>query len=389
LIRRNNTRLGKELVAANNIEGEKIYIRTLPTDWTEAKFIVDNADKNSAILIRAGNLSRVLEEEFNSRGITYKLVGATKFYDRMEIRDAIAYARLLTHTFDDLSFIRIISKPRRGFGEGAIAKLREFGGSLFDALKSMTLPARQRANADEFLRAFDFDWGKLSPSTALSQLLENSGYLKMWRESKDIDADERLKNINELLSNVVSKYETMDEFLEHAALMMTDDDGAENEFNAIPIMTIHAAKGLEFDNIFLPGWEQGIFPNEMSLNEGGLEEERRLAYVAITRAKKRVTITNTISRSIYGQKQYNTPSQFINEIDKEFKDTPTQDFVRGRAANKIFPAPQGGRKETQVGKLARHIEMGQGVIIEESGDILTIAFRNFGVKKVSKKFLDF
>lgn len=405
LIGHNKSRLGKDLRSVHGMEsGEPVYVLTVPTDWDEARLIADTIMRkdnavpysNFAILIRAGSLSRLFEEEFAARGLPYKLIGATKFYDRMEIRDAIAYLRLMVYPFDDLSFARVIAKPRRGFGPTALAKLRASGENLFMGLKNAKLSGKQRALADEFLAAFDFDWAAMTPADVAQNLLEKSGYLKMWRESKDVDAPARLDNIKELITNVIAKYDTLPDFLEHAALMVTDDNDtldALGNNDAISIMTIHAAKGLEFDTVFLPAWEDGIFPNEMAIKEGGLEEERRLAYVAITRARKRAIIINAMSRMVFGQRQYNSPSQFITEMDgkylefhggmqpRAYRNVPTsyQSVPRQRAQIK--------NTECMVGKLVEHAEMGRGVVIEDSNDILTIAFRARGIKKVARKFV--
>jgi DNA helicase-2/ATP-dependent DNA helicase PcrA len=332
-----------------------------------------------------------LEEEFASRGIPYKLIGAMKFYDRMEIRDAVAYARLLAHPFDDLSFVRVIGKPRRGFGDSAIAGLRGLGGSLMAALRAAPLRGKQRSAADGFLRAFDFDWDAAAPRDAVAKLLEDSGYLGMWRESKDAVASERLANISELLDNVISKYDSLQEFLEHASLMMTEDDQPADG-DAVGIMTIHAAKGLEFDTVFLPAWEEGIFPNEMALGDGSLEEERRLAYVAITRARKRAVITNAMSRMVFGKRECNPPSRFIGEIGEDFVDNRNGWMFGAGEARESRPGRDRGPgspsiKPSMVGKLVSHDELGGGVVIEESGEILTIAFKNKGIKKVAKQFI--
>ncbi len=411
LIRHNQGRLGKDLRAATTAgAGEPVYVLTLPSDWDEARLVVDTIlhkpdsvpYSDHAILIRAGSLSRLFEEELNARGVPYKLIGATKFYDRMEIRDAIAYIRLLVYPFDDLSFMRVIGRPRRGFGASAIAKLRDAAPTLMDGLRVASLSGKQRAAADEFLSAFDFDWGAMSPRDAAQSVLENSGYMRMWRESKDPDRDDRLANIRELITNVIGKYDTLPEFLEHAALMTADDndnDAAAQNTDAVAIMTIHAAKGLEFDTVFLPAWEDGIFPNEMALGEGAVEEERRLAYVAITRARRRAIISNAMSRMVFGNRQYNSPSRFITEMDNHFLDfqggitpraaraMPTSyggGYTRPAPARRVAPA-----SKTTVGKLVSHTEMGRGVVIEDGGDILTIAFSNRGIKKVARDFVKF
>ena len=407
LIRHNRGRLGKDLKSHDDGgTGEPVYILTVPSDWDEARVVADAIMRDAAdfgkfaVLIRAGSLSRLFEEEFARRGIPYRLIGATKFYDRAEIRDAIAYIRLMAYPFDDVSFLRIIGRPRRGFGAAAIEKLRLAGPDLMSGLMNAKLSTKQRAAADEFLSAFDFNWAEMAPADAAKTLLERAGYFKMWRESKEPDAADRLANLDELITNVISKYDTVPEFLEQAALMMTDDDADAAAMNggAVCIMTIHAAKGLEFDTVFLPAWEEGIFPNEKTVDEGALEEERRLAYVAITRARKRAVIINAMSRRLFGEQKYNSPSRFIAEMDGRFLDfqggSPRSSYS---ATNKI-PTSYGTtvRKKSvaapiqnSVGKLVSHSEMGRGVVIEDTGDILTVAFKNRGIKKVAKGYLTF
>ena len=400
LIRYNKGRLGKDLRSIKtDALGEPVYVLTVPTDKDEVRVIADaiardgNNFSNTAILIRTGSLSRLFEEEFTRRGIPYRLVGATKFYDRMEIRDAIAYLRLLVYPFDDISFLRIIGKPRRGFGASAIDKLRAAGPNLMSGLRTATLSAKQRAAADEFLDAFKFNWMDMAPRDAAQTLLEKSGYLQMWRDSKDADSTDRLDNIRELIVDVIAKYDTLPEFLEQAALMTTDDDEADKiggDKNAVSIMTIHAAKGLEFNTVFLPAWEEGIFPNEKSVDEGSIEEERRLAYVAITRARHRCVILNTMSRLLFGEVKYNAPSRFITEMDGQYLD-----FQGGapRNYNASYHTPmhqhthRAVAPETMVGKLVSHVELGRGTVIAENDDVLTVAFGKHGIKNVMKSFV--
>lgn len=413
LIAHNQGRYEKKLKPwPDNGLGEPVYVLTVPSDFDEARLVADtivhkDADEpygNYAILIRAASLSRLFEEEFNSRGIPYKLIGATKFYDRAEIRDVIAYLRLLVYPFDDISFMRVIGKPRRGFGPSAIAKLRAVGENLMDGLRKAQLSGKQRANADEFLSAFDFDWMSMSPIEATQKLLDSSGYVQMWRESKDVDASDRLDNIRELITNVIAKYDTLPEFLEHAALMMTDDNDTDDTnptSDFVSIMTIHAAKGLEFDTVFLPAWEEGIFPNDMAIQSGGLEEERRLAYVAITRARKRAIIINAMSRLVFGNKEYNSSSRFITEMDNKYLDFQggaPRSYQYNYNMNRGMPTsytstPKPKRAPLQhtsaVGRLVEHQEMGRGVVIEENEDILTVAFRSRGIKKVARQFIAF
>ena len=404
LIRHNQERLGKDLhnVSTDGGPGEPVYVLTLPSDLDEARIIaeyIQREDKptysNFAVLIRTGTLSRLFEEAFATRGIPYKLIGATKFYDRAEIRDAIAYLRLLVYPFDDISFLRIIGRPRRGFGDAAIAKIRASGPNLMTGLRNAPLSAKQRAAADEFLSAFDFDWENVSPRDAAQTLLERAGYIKMWQDSKDSDAPDRLSNIRELITGVISKYDTIPEFLEQAALMMTDDNDTEITGDVVSIMTIHAAKGLEFDTVFLPAWEEGIFPNERAIGEGALEEERRLAYVAITRARRICVVSNAMSRVMFGARTYNSPSRFITEMDNRYLD-----FQGGtpRAHTYYAPTPRSYdtptrprhtsiQNNTLKGKFVTHAELGSGVVIEDDGNILTVAFKNKGIKKVARQFV--
>jgi len=405
LIKNNRDRLGKDLrPAPGAANGEKVQVLHMGSDFEEARMIADAVesapDAKVAVLIRAGSLSRIFEEEFAMRGIPYRLVGATKFYDRAEIKDVIAYARLLCYPFDDLSFMRVISKPRRGFGGVALQKIRDHAAAnrygMLRALREFPLPGKQRGAADEFLAAFDFGWTETEPEQAVSELLERAGYMKMWRESKEIDAPDRLQNINELLTNVISKYDTLAEFLEHAALMMTEDNDSEitrHDSKAVSIMTIHAAKGLEFDTVFMPAWEEGIFPNEMAINAGGLEEERRLAYVAITRARNCAVISHTISRMVFGKRQYNESSRFIREIDKEFteeKGIRSEKYeTRAYEKNSKLSFNPYASKSSMVGQLVRHETLGAGVVIEQEDDTLTVAFKDKGIKKVAKQFVTF
>ena len=411
LIAHNSNRYEKRLnPCPDNGMGEPVYVLTLPGDRDEARIIADailrddtNDFSRYALLIRAGSLSRIFEEEFAMRGIPYRLIGATKFYDRMEIRDAIAYLRLLVYPFDDISFLRVIAKPRRGFGDKAISTLRAAGTNLMNGLRNATLAPKLRAAADEFLGAFDFEWNLMSPADAAKTLLDRVGYIKMWSESKDADAADRIANVRELITSVVSKYDTLPEFLEQAALMMTDDNDDTDDAhgkNTVRIMTIHAAKGLEFDTVFLPAWEDGIFPNDKAINEGAIEEERRLAYVAITRARSRCIISNAMSRMVFGSRQYNSPSRFITEMDNKYLDfqggaprayyTPTHNTYNNIPRSYDAPRRTVAKKtESAVGKLVSHNELGAGVVIEDNGAILTIAFKTKGIKKVAREFIKF
>ncbi len=412
LIAHNTERIrqDKQLRPAPNVgAGEPVYVLTVPSDLDEVRLIADTIIQEKdigldkfTVLIRMGSLTRLFEEEFGKRAIPYKLIGATKFYDRAEIRDVISYLRLLVYPFDDIAFLRIIGKPSRKFGRVAIEKLRATGLDLMSALKTAVLTRAQSITAAAFLESFDFDWSQMTPSAAAQSLLQRSGYLNMWNESKDVDAPDRLSNIKELISNVISKYDTLADFLEHAALMTADDDNgivSPDSNNMVRIMTIHAAKGLEFDTVFLPAWEEGIFPNDKAINEGALQEERRLAYVAITRARRRAIISNAMSRLTFGQRQYNSPSRFISEMDAQYLEfaggassyysayQPAHLHGAPAPEQPAAPKPQGVIKKSVIGKLVSHSDLGRGVVIEQDGDILTVAFSAKGIKKVAISFL--
>ena len=397
LIRHNDGRLGKDLRPADEKNfGEPVYVLTVPSNFDEVRLIADTILRYAngrysdfAVLIRTGALSRGFEETFAELHIPYRLIGTTKFYDRMEIRDVIAYIRLLVHPADDVSFVRVLTRPRRGFGPSAIAKMRAAGDNLMDGLRKVGFGGKQGVVAKEFLSVFDFDWQSMAPKDAATKLLNESGYMKYWTESKETDATERLSNIRELITNVIANYNTLSEFLEHAALMTTDENDSEfaNDGSAVNVMTIHAAKGLEFDTVFLPAWEDGIFPNDKAIKEGGMEEERRLAYVAITRARRRVIITNTMSRVLFGSRQFFPPARFIAEMNAQFLDfgghRPQYNPNPRAYAPRIKPV-----RTTLVGKLVNHSEMGRGVVIEENENILTIAFNKTGIKKVARDFVE-
>ncbi|MDR2269197.1 MAG: UvrD-helicase domain-containing protein [Rickettsiales bacterium] len=385
LIRNNVGRLGKDLRTKLG-DGKKVRVIPCPSDYDEAARIAEmigeiggDYDK-FAVLIRNGALSRLLEEEFAKNKIPYRLVGAMKFYDRSEIRDVIAYIRLLVFGFDDMSFMRIISRPRRGIGSSTIDALkssaRKDNMSMFEMLRTFPLKAKQRDSANEFLRAFDFNWHEMIPVDAAETLLDRAGYTKMWAESVDPDKEERQKNIRELLRGVIAKFDDLSDFLEHVSLMTADDE-RDFDDDSVSIMTIHAAKGLEFETVFLPAWEDGIFPNDLSISENGLEEERRLAYVAITRAKLNCFIFYTGTRVQYGQFQHNPPSRFIAEMGEKFLDMPNRAPIRSNERRMRREV----KNESLVGKLIHNSKFGPGVIIEVRAAHFIVAFKS-GIKKI-------
>ncbi len=335
LISHNQKRLGKTLFTKTG-NGDKLLIVGCYDGKEEANYVsskveefLKNRDKldQMAVLVRAGFQTREFEERFNKIGIPNKVVG-TRFYDRQEIKDAIAYLRIINHSYDDLAFERIINTPKRGLGDSTLKliklKSRENGFSFYDACLELSnsdqLKPVPKIAILEFINKVQY-WYKrkdeINLSELLSGVLSEFGYFNMLENNKSIENFGRLENLNELISST-KDFENLSSYLEHIALI-TDYNNYDNK-SKITIMTLHAAKGLEYDIIFLPGWEEGIFPSYRSLDENGtkgLEEERRLAYVGITRARKRVLISYASSRRIHGHWQSSIPSRFLEELPEE------------------------------------------------------------------------
>ena len=342
LISHNQGRLGKTLKVAENspalsAENHKIKITSLYSGEEEANYIaeeIDNHVRNGyqyaqiAVLVRTAFQTREFEEKFISESIPYQVIGGPKFYERAEIRDAIAYFRVVLQPHDDLAFERIINKPARGIGAKSIEKFYQTAQtehiSLYMAVEKQLaegLVTGKAKTALSNLMSLFKDWRtanqSITPDELAGLILEDSGYIESLKNDKSAEAPGRLENLKELI-NVMSdhdKFPTLSDFMEHVSLVMDNDD--ETDKDKVTLMTLHSAKGLEFDLVFLPGWEEGLFPHQRSLDEGGadsLEEERRLAYVAITRARKELYITTALNRRVYGQWQNNIPSRFINEL---------------------------------------------------------------------------
>ncbi len=348
LIAHNRDRLGKTLHPAPGREsdmGEKISVTGVWNGDDEAEKICDRIEReqrrgtslsNMAVLVRATAQMRAIEDNLLQYGISYKVIGGMRFYEREEIRDATAYIRLLGQKKDDMAFTRVVNKPRRGVGDTALQNLREYARehrlSLYESAEELLARNAIRGTAKtglEKLFALYDEWRAKSADTPCDEMLrlmlEQSGYMDMRRADKTPESQGRIENLQELTGEFKTKYENFDQYLEYVSLVM-DNDATALTGEHISVMTLHAAKGLEFDTVFLPGWEEGIFPNKKSLDENGgkaLEEERRLAYVGITRARKRVYISFAGSRFMYGSYQNNLPSRFIDEIPNENKEITT------------------------------------------------------------------
>ncbi len=332
VISNNKQRHGKTLWTQAG-QGEKVKLLSFTDDRLEAltianlirNFIRDKKFQPSqiAVLVRAGYQTRSFEEAFIQNSLPYKVIGGMKFYERLEIRDAIAYLRICANTSDDLALGRIINVPKRGIGESSMSALHELsknqGIALFDAIKqslAQDLVKGKARDSLKFLVAQIEKFHALAGNSNLGELarmiLVESGYIQMWKSENSIEAQGRIENIEEFIGSLAD-FSNMTEFLEYVSLVEARDDKSLQD--AISIMTVHAAKGLEFDKVFVPGLEDGIFPSNRSIDErNGVEEERRLMYVAITRARKALTMSYAKSRYIFGDYQMQMPSRFVKEL---------------------------------------------------------------------------
>lgn len=326
LIQHNSARLSKSLWTSQG-DGERVQVNSYRTGFDEAKNIVAAMKhyavrgfcySQMAILMRAGFQTREFEEVLNVSGIAYNIIGCMRFYERQEIKDVIAYLRLIYQNNDNLAFVRAISTPRRGLGESAIGTLRQISieheCSMFEASAIAIRDRLLRSSALLPLENF-FEMIKKCnafgpPQDIAAYVLDASGYRKMLEGNPDAEA--RLENVNELL-NALEEFTTLGEFLEHVSLVL--DTNQTQIHDAVTLMTLHASKGLEYDIVFLCGWEEGLFPHDLSIQEHNLEEERRLAYVGITRARQYAHISYAMHRQIHNQWRCNIPSRFLSEID--------------------------------------------------------------------------
>src|SRR6201994_402903 len=348
LIAANKGRLGKTLWTEGD-QGEKIRVQGVWDAEEEARNIAsdaedlhrrNNAYSQMAILVRASFQMREFEDRFISLGLPYRVIGGPRFYERAEIRDALAYLRLVAQGDDDLAFERIVNKPKRGIGDASVQALNKFARArqmpLLAAAREIAqtdeLPPKARKALTELAANFA-RWTSTAlvvPHTELAEMvLDESGYTDMLKADKSAEAPGRLDNLKEFVRSM-EQYESLAGFLEHVSLVMEiaqDESG-----DRINLMTLHAAKGLEFDTVFLPGWEEGLFPSQRTMDENGqagLEEERRLAYVGITRARQRIRLSFAANRRIHGSRQAALPSRFIKENPEEHVDTVVDEGFYG------------------------------------------------------------
>ncbi len=454
LINANSERLGKTLWTERN-GGDKLRIIGVWDGPEEARRVGEEIERleregasldQCAILVRAQFQTREFEDRFIAIGLAYRIIGGFRFYERAEIRDALAYLRLIAQPADDLAFERIYNTPKRGLGDKTLEKMHRharargipLAAASLEIVDTDELPARARATLLALMRDFA-RWRDLSktasPAELVRTILDESGYTAALQAERSAESAGRLENLTEL-ARAMEEYETLGDFLEHVSLVMDNDAASDEE--KVTIMTIHGSKGLEFDQLFLVGWEEGVFPSQRALDEGGLaslEEERRLAYVAITRAKKRCTILHAANRRIYGQWTSSIPSRFIAElpaahVEQETtlaggaslwkanwseradpfadvaRDRPDRVQSRGpgwqRAAAQTFdPAPRRLAESTRsaasfaakprddiaVGARVFHDKFGYGIVAAQEGNKLEIDFETAGRKRVIDSFV--
>ncbi len=439
LISKNEGRLGKTLWTEMN-EGEKVGVRGVWDGVEEARVVGDEIEVQQkrgyslneiAVLVRAGFQTREFEERMITLGLPYRIVGGARFYERLEIRDAIAYLRVISQPDDDLAFERIINTPKRGLGNVTIQTINIFARAkripmivaVTHLLETDDVGARARTKLRELLSDFS-RWRSLASEIdhvdLARQVLDESGYTAMWKLSKAPEATGRLENLKELLS-AMEDFENLQGFLEHVSLVMENE--ASTSEDKVTLMTLHGAKGLEFDTAFLPGWEEGLFPHQRALDEGGtsaLEEERRLAYVGITRARKKLMISFAANRRVYGNWQSAIPSRFIDEMPPENVDhvvdqglygtrgmsgsigefsTPFnsenkrhvravryRDFSGWQNSLPTTKAPNSF--EFELGQRVFHQKFGYGMVLSIDGDKLEISFEKAGNKRVMTGFVE-
>ncbi len=333
LITKNEGRLGKTLFTEGEA-GNKVTVANFWDDEAEARSIGDDIENlqrqkhplnEIAILVRASSQMRVIEDRFITLGLPYRVIGGPRFYERQEIKDAIAYLEVVANPSNDLKFERIVNVPKRGLGDTTVKRVHELARArnmpMYYAAREIVetgeLTAKARKSLSDLVRSFERWRGQLDTMrhTELAELiLDESGYTAMWQTDKSPQAQSRLENLKELV-RFMHDFDTLAGFLEHVSLVMDADKG--NDSDQVSLMTLHAAKGLEFGTVFLPGWEEGLFPHQRALDESGkagLEEERRLAYVGITRAKRLAKISFAQNRRTHGLYQSAIPSRFVDEL---------------------------------------------------------------------------
>jgi DNA helicase II / ATP-dependent DNA helicase PcrA len=432
LIAHNEGRLGKTLRSGrNDASGDKVEVVGLWDSEEEARMVGSRMEQlrrdghslaEMAVLVRAGFQTRAFEERLITLGIPYRVVGGQRFYERAEIRDAVAYLRLLVQSADDLAFERIINVPRRGVGDVALRTLHTYARAnsipLMLAAERLIaageLRGRVRESLTELLSGFA-SWrqllGRDGHVVTAATVLDESGYTAMWKADKSPEAPGRLDNLKELV-RALADFETLPGFLDHVSLVMENEENTDAD--RASLMTLHGAKGLEFDTVFLPGWEEGLFPSQRSMEENGnkgLEEERRLAYVGLTRARQRAIVSHAANRRIYANWQSSIPSRFIEELPAEHvNQTGAARLEREQrlsqpaiftgafplTATRVRQSPGAWEAAARppradaipVGSRVFHQKFGYGTVTAVDDDRLDIAFEQTGPKRILDRFVE-
>ena len=439
LISYNEARLGKELYSDQG-KGDPVYIHLVNSSRDEATFVAqeimklrdENPDLNNiAVLVRAVFQSREIEESLIKYSVPYRIIGGIRFYERAEIKDAVSYLRLVYENQDDVAFERAVMTPKRGIGEKSFNQIIEVSKnkqiSLFKASKLLSgtdeVNKKASSSLDAFIKVIERGISMIETtqySEILKVLLDESGYMNMLKNDKNVSAQTRIENIKELII-AMEDYNSIEEFLEHVSLVTSIDEN--NEDNKVNLMTLHAAKGLEYDFVFLPGWEEGLFPHQKTIDESGnkgIEEERRLAYVGITRARKTVNISSSMSRRFQNNWMPSLQSRFIEELDQDIIkmvnhisdhldkfddfDEFNQDFdfkpkrislnsSKGSGYRTVLNMEEENVKDInddiilQIGQLVKHKKFGVGKIQDIDGSKAVVDFDKHGKKKLISDFL--
>jgi DNA helicase II / ATP-dependent DNA helicase PcrA len=388
-------------------EGDPVRVLEVEDEHAEARFIAgeiaglvegDYSASEIAIFYRTNAQSRVLEETLGATRIPFQVIGGPRFYERAEVRDAVAYLQAIDNPADTVTLLRIANRPRRGVGDTSLARLQVFadaqGISLWDAIGRADeagvgpAPLRAVGKLRALLDSLASAAQELSVPDLLERVLEQSGYLEALEAERTIEAQGRIENLMELLG-VAKEYDeaadtpTLSEFLQQVSLY-SDQDAIDEEGGKVTLMTLHNAKGLEFRAVYLVGMEEGVFPHARSLEEGSLEEERRLAYVGLTRARERLALTHASARSLYGSRNYNLPSRFVDELpqDEIERDRLRPTSWSGYGAPTVAPRREADLPDLSTGDTVRHATMGEGVVTRiESDGTVTVRFADDGAER--------
>lgn len=431
LIKNNNERKEKNLWTSKN-DGSEVLYKKSSVESEEGKFVIDEINsllnngyklKDMAILYRMNAQSRIFEEYLMKNLLDYKVVGGLKFYDRKEIKDLISYLKILVNPKDDISLKRIINEPKKGIGDKTVEKLEKEANKLGFSLTELVcdpslfsnLPSKLKSSCEKFYNPLaeifdnykDYDIVEL-----IEEILDKSGYIKALEESYSVENRSRIDNLNEFISSAAeyqsnNPEDNIHDYLENLSLL-SDLDKTENSDDAISLMTIHSAKGLEFKVCFVVGMDEGLFPSKRSIDEGNIEEERRLCYVAITRAMEKLYLSSAEIRRQFGQAVYYKPSRFLNEVKSLIKKidqdkTPAyspyvkmksnEAYMRDKARESVLKkntVKESSKEDFQIGDKIIHTKWGEGMIVQvkksDDGNELVVAFDKKGLKKLNQDY---